>query len=319
MPTANAINANSTGLVKYDGAGNFTATIVTNHSLLVGGTSNAITSLPLTNGQIPIGSTGADPVAATLTAGTGISITPAAGSISIASTVVAPTVTNHAVLVGGASNAITSIPLTNGQLAIGSTGADPVAATLTAGSGITITPAAGSITIAASGGSSGLTLISTQDAVNSATISFTGLTTYNCLKLIIRDLVPATSTAILGAIVSTDGVTYLTTGYSSGVNKHNTTTVTYVNNNSTAQLVLSPGLASTDTYCVDCTLWQMNSSSPVMISGFAQGRDSSANFMSAQIGGQGPVGAGSMIAIRFAMTSGNITSGHFALYGLASS
>lgn len=42
--------------------------------------------------------------------------------------------------------------LTNGQLRIGSTGLPPVAATLTAGSGISITNGAGSITIASSGG-----------------------------------------------------------------------------------------------------------------------------------------------------------------------
>lgn len=41
---------------------------------------------PLTNGQIIIGSTGASPVASTLTAGTGISITNSAGGITIAST-----------------------------------------------------------------------------------------------------------------------------------------------------------------------------------------------------------------------------------------
>lgn len=43
-------------------------------------------------------------------------------------------------------------PLTNGQLLIGSTGLDPVAASITAGTGITVTPGAGSITIAATGG-----------------------------------------------------------------------------------------------------------------------------------------------------------------------
>lgn len=42
-------------------------------------------------------------------------------------------------------------PLTNGQLLIGSTGADPVPATLTAGSNISITNAAGSITITGTG------------------------------------------------------------------------------------------------------------------------------------------------------------------------
>lgn len=45
----------------------------------------------------------------------------------------------------------TGLGLTNGQLLIGSTGVAPVAASLTAGANITITPGAGSITIAASG------------------------------------------------------------------------------------------------------------------------------------------------------------------------
>jgi hypothetical protein len=86
MATGNAINANSTGLVKYDGAGTFSATSVTQHDILIGGASNAITSIALTNGQLAIGSTGLDPVAATLTAGTGVTITNGAGSITIAAT-----------------------------------------------------------------------------------------------------------------------------------------------------------------------------------------------------------------------------------------
>lgn len=44
--------------------------------------------------------------------------------------------------------------MTDGQIIIGSTGANPVVASLTAGANITITPGAGSISIAASGGSS---------------------------------------------------------------------------------------------------------------------------------------------------------------------
>lgn len=48
-------------------------------------------------------------------------------------------ITNHAALVGGAFNTINNKVLTNGQVLIGSTGLDPVPATLTAGSNITIT------------------------------------------------------------------------------------------------------------------------------------------------------------------------------------
>lgn len=47
-------------------------------------------------------------------------------------------------------------PLTDGQVIIGSTAAIPVAATLTAGTGISITNAAGSVTIAVSGGGFGV-------------------------------------------------------------------------------------------------------------------------------------------------------------------
>ena len=53
------------------------------------------------------------------------------------------------------SNQIQSGAGTNGQLLIGSTGADPVLATLTAGTGIDITNGAGSITITNTGGAGG--------------------------------------------------------------------------------------------------------------------------------------------------------------------
>jgi hypothetical protein len=51
-------------------------------------------------------------------------------------------------------------PLTNGQLLIGSTGADPVPAVITPGAGISVTNAAGSITIAATGGTGTVTSVS---------------------------------------------------------------------------------------------------------------------------------------------------------------
>lgn len=83
MATSNAINANSAGLVRYDGAGTFTGVTTTQHDLLIGAASNGITNLALTNGQLPIGNTGSDPTASTLTAGTGVSITNGAGAITI--------------------------------------------------------------------------------------------------------------------------------------------------------------------------------------------------------------------------------------------
>ena len=60
------------------------------------------------------------------------------------------TLTQHTVLVGNGTAAVQMIgPLTNGQLLIGDATNAPVAATLTAGANVTITNAAGAITIAA--------------------------------------------------------------------------------------------------------------------------------------------------------------------------
>lgn len=156
----------------------------------------------LTNGQIYIGSTGVAPVSATLTAGPGITITSGVGSITIATAAGGGTVTSVALALPSSVFSVSGSPvtttgtltgsfatqtanfffagpvsgavatpafrgmvnadlpaLTNGQLYIGSTGVAPVSATLTAGSGITITNAAGSITIAAAAGGGTVTSV----------------------------------------------------------------------------------------------------------------------------------------------------------------
>jgi len=66
-------------------AGGTGATTLTDHGILLGSGTSAVTALgEATDGQIPIGSTGNDPVLATLTAGNNISITNAAGAVTIA-------------------------------------------------------------------------------------------------------------------------------------------------------------------------------------------------------------------------------------------
>jgi len=144
----------------------------------------------LTDGQLYVGSTGIAVAAATLTAGTGISVTNGAGSITVANTgvtsvalsvpsifsvsgsPVTTTGTLTASLATQSANTIFAGPttgsaaaptfrtpvladlpqLTNGQLYVGSTGTSVAAATITAGSGISVTNGAGTITIAATGG-----------------------------------------------------------------------------------------------------------------------------------------------------------------------
>jgi hypothetical protein len=79
----NSANINPTGLVRADGSGGFDGVTTTQYGVQIGAASNGLTSQLLTNGQLIIGSTGVSPVAATLTAGSGISISNAAGSITI--------------------------------------------------------------------------------------------------------------------------------------------------------------------------------------------------------------------------------------------
>lgn len=75
------------GVLTVNNSGVVGEVTTTNHSLLVGNANGTITSLgAATNGQLPIGRTGLDPVLSTITAGSGISVTNGAGSITIATT-----------------------------------------------------------------------------------------------------------------------------------------------------------------------------------------------------------------------------------------
>jgi hypothetical protein len=98
-----------------------------------------------------------------ISAGTGITLTPnpitTTGTVALTIPVIVAdggtgqvTLTNHGLLVGAGTAAITQLGVaTNGQLPIGSTGADPVLAVLSAGPGISIVNGAGSITISNTG------------------------------------------------------------------------------------------------------------------------------------------------------------------------
>lgn len=88
-PTAGNINTVGAGNITVTGnpaTSTLTATLVgtTNHAIQIGNAAGSLTSLAVAgNGQIPIGSVGADPVIANITAGAGINIANGPGSITI--------------------------------------------------------------------------------------------------------------------------------------------------------------------------------------------------------------------------------------------
>jgi hypothetical protein len=84
--TTTLANSFSINTIVYAASANNLSGLATVNSASLSTTSTGVpTWLALTNGQIVIGSTGASPAAATLTAGTGISIANAANSITISS------------------------------------------------------------------------------------------------------------------------------------------------------------------------------------------------------------------------------------------
>ena len=92
----------------------------------------------------------------------------------------ASTLTDGGVLLGSGTGAVTALgQATNGQLVIGSTGADPVLSTLTAGTGVTITNTAGAIEIAAAGSGGTVTSVSGTGNVNGITLTGTVTSTGN--------------------------------------------------------------------------------------------------------------------------------------------
>ena len=170
-------------------------------SSVLGGTDSNVEFSSLANGQTLIyNNSTARWENHTLTAGSGVSITNGAGSITINATGTGGTVTS--VDVSGGSTGLTTsggpvtgsgtitlagtldvdnggtgqTSYTNGQLLIGnSTGNTLTKSTLTAGSGISITNGAGSITIAASGAGTG-DVIGPASATDSSVVLYDGTT-----------------------------------------------------------------------------------------------------------------------------------------------
>lgn len=156
-PTAGNINTLGTGSITIAGAGSTLTTQLTgltNHAVLVGAGTATITNVgpTATAGQV-LQSAGAaaDPAFSTATYPLTTTVSQILYSSST-NTVTGLATANRAVLTTGATGipVLTALAV-DGQLIIGSTAGAPAAATLTAGTGISITNASNAITIAVTG------------------------------------------------------------------------------------------------------------------------------------------------------------------------
>jgi|GEM_PF-2048779 hypothetical protein len=176
MPSNNAVNVSSAGMVGFTGTA-FVETTTTNHAILIGGaTSSTFSNVGPTStaGQVlQSGGASADPSFSTPTypsaSGSAGTILRSDGTNNLYTTATYPnTTTINQILFSSATNTIGGLTtangavltttsggvpqltaLTDGQVLIGSTAGSPVGATITAGAGTTITSASNAITVTA--------------------------------------------------------------------------------------------------------------------------------------------------------------------------
>lgn len=162
-----------------------------------------------------------------------------------------------------------------------------------------------------------LVLIQSQTAASSASIIFTGLTTYSILFCTISQAQPVTNTQQLQLLISQDGSTYLTTGYTSGINYHAYNSTTYTNFNATTYAPITNTMTNTGICSAFFYMFNMNTGANWKITGQSTWNDSgAATTVFGDIGGQGNTG---IVALKFQYASGNIFTGTFTLYGMATS
>lgn len=242
--------------------------------------------------------------------------------------------TNSAVLVTSNSGVPSwSSTMTNGQVIIGNvTTGLPAAATLTAGTNVTITNGTGTITVNASAGGTGnYDFIASQTASSSAALSFNSQlsSTYFAYQIVLINILPATAGAQLWLQVGTGaGPTWVTTGYlyqlcdinNNGSNLaypgYNATTfgeslLTYANNN---------GISGSSTYGGVCGMIDLfvQSGTSVIGSGVSHmsymSNTLAVNYSNTTSSFQ--TSSGNFTSVRLLMSSGNIASGTAYLYGL---
>lgn len=209
---------------------------------------------------------------------------------------------------------------TNGILYGNGTSAIGVTSAGTTGQVLTSNGSGSAPTYQAAPGGANLYLIQSQTASSSASLTFTtGITsTYNTYFLVWSAVVPATNAAILQMQFSTDGgMTYVNSGYASGINYAAFNTATLTNANSSTVILLSDATSNSASIGANgnAYLYDLTNANTTSITGQVcfNGSTAGAGAYGYLIAGSGPA---SVNALKVFFSSGNISAGTFTLFGI---
>jgi len=215
----------------------------------------------------------------------------------------------------------------NGQLLIAQASGRPAWSTITAGTATSITNGAGSITVNLTAPSGDFVYISSATASSSSEITFTGLSgTYDAYMVCMQGVKPATDSVIMYMQTSTNNGSSYDSGASdyawssSGTNDGGTIDPEGSTGDSKISLAGEQGseeLGNGTNETVAGNVWIYNPGDTEYTKfNFNLTYTDKSNDHNSLTGGHCRLSAADVDAIRFYMSSGNIASGNFRLYGL---
>jgi hypothetical protein len=197
-------------------------------------------------------------------------------------------------------------------------GTSPITAIAGANNAVLATSATGVPSMVPSNTVGSWVFLSSQTASSSATISFTSVITskYSTYVLVYSNVVPQTTGLLAMQVSINNGVSYLSSGYVSGIITSAYNSTTLGNQTSATNMILSGTLYNAGGgICGEAWLFNFQNGGTAYLRGDFVFTNSTPTTVLGYAGASST--ATSVNAIQISMATGNITKGTFSLYGIS--